>query len=89
MKTKFVLIGQHSSRAAIEVGVPQGSILGSLFFLIYINDLSDDLASNPKLFANDTTLYLVVENIIKSANGLNNNLAKTSTMENEVQSRSC
>ena len=34
----------------------KGSILGPLFFLIYINDLSDGLTSNPKLFADETSL---------------------------------
>lgn len=36
--------------ARITAGVPQGSNLGSLFFLIYVNDLSKKLSSNPKLF---------------------------------------
>ena len=47
-KQKTVLNGQHSTQVNIEAGVPQGSILGSLFFPIYIDDLSDDLTSNPK-----------------------------------------
>ena len=78
-KQRVVLNGQYSSWAVIEAGVSKGSILGPLPFLIYINDFSDDLASNEKLFADDTSLFSVVKNIIKSANELNNDLAKIST----------
>ena len=60
---RVVLNGQHSTWVKIEAGVPQGSTLGSLFFLIYINDLSHDLNSNPKLIADDTSLFSIVQNI--------------------------
>ena len=56
-KQIVVLNRQHSSWTNVETGVPQGSIFGPVFFLIYINDLSDGLTSNPKLFADDTSLY--------------------------------
>ena len=56
---------------------------------MYINDLSDNLASNPKLFADDTLLFSVVKNVDASNIDLNNNLKKESwigiPMENELQ----
>ena len=77
-KQRLVLNGQHSSWTNAQAGVPQGSILGPLFFLIYINDLSDGLTSNPNLFADDTSLFSVVENINSTANDLNSDLIKIS-----------
>ena len=77
-KQRVVLNGQHLSWINTEAGVPQGSILGPLFFLIYINDLSDGLTSNPKLFADDTSLFSVIYNIDSSGNDLNSDLMKIS-----------
>ena len=75
-KQRVVLNGKHSSWTNIEAGVPQGSILGSLFFLIHIYDLSDNLITNPKLFADDTSLFSIVHDPNATANDLNKDLAK-------------
>ena len=77
-KQRVVLNGQVSQWTNIEAGVSQGSILGRLLFLIYINDLSDDLSTNAKLFADDTSLFSVVRDINTSAVHLNNDLKKIS-----------
>ena len=77
-KQEIVLNGQASPWASTEAGVLQGSILAPLLFLIYINDLSDDLSTTAKLFAEDTSLFSVVQNVNTSANHLNSDLRKRS-----------
>ena len=70
------LNGKASDWERTRASVPQGSILGSLFFLIYINDLATDLKSNVKLFANDTSLFSIVSDLLETANILNEDLDK-------------
>ena len=76
-KQRVVLNGQYSSWTGIESGVPQGSILGPLLFLIYVNDLSDGLTTNVKLFGDDTSLFSIVRNMeLNFQKHLNNILSK-------------
>ena len=65
---------QSSKWRVILAGVPQGSILGPLFFLAYINDLAVGLKRNVKLFADDTSLFTVVEDANTAANDMNHDL---------------
>ena len=78
-KQRVVLNGQCSSWVDVQAGVPQASILGPLHFKIYINDLTDNLVSNPKLFA-DNTLFSTVTDPNVTANQINNGLHSISTL---------
>ena len=55
-----VLNGVKSDKIAVSAGVPQGSVLGPILFLAYINDLSDQVKSRFRLFADDTAIYLAI-----------------------------
>ena len=54
---KVVLDGQASDPVPVLSGVPQGSVLGPFLFLIFINDLPDNIRSSARLFADDCVLY--------------------------------
>ena len=64
----------YSHYSSIESGVLQGSVLGPLLFLVYINDLERNIKYNIKLFPDDTMLFFKAKNPEISANNLNHDL---------------
>ena len=77
-RSQYVLFNSHeSSRTEVKCGVPQGSILGPLLFLIYINDI---INSSPLLtfilFADDTNLFYSHKNLNTLTASLNSELSK-------------
>jgi hypothetical protein len=77
-RTQYVEIDNHKSNMCkIECGVPQGSILGPLLYLIYVNDISQSTQANILSFADDTSLYLShrdIHTLFEKANVEINNL---------------
>ena len=67
---RVLLNSKTTSWSPILASVPQGSILGPLFFLIYINDLGNNLSSTVKLFADDTSIFSIVHDIDLSSKQL-------------------
>ena len=76
MKQRVVLPCASSSLTSVKAGVPQGSIPRPLLFLLYINEIVVDISSSFKLFADDTSLYIIIYDPIQAAEQLNLGLAK-------------
>ena len=73
---RVVLNGKNSSWLTVKSGVPQGSVLGPLFFLVYINDLVDSVHSDIKLFADDTSIFSDVKDKDEATETLNKDLER-------------
>ena len=76
-KQRVVINGCCSDWPNVCGGVHQGSIMGPLFFKMYINDIVADINSSIKLFADAIGLYMIVDDPVDAAETLNTDLAKT------------
>ena len=70
-KQRVLLDGCNFDYHGIQSGVPQGSVLGPLLFLVFINDLEKDIKSKVKFFADDTMLFDIVKDPHLTARDLN------------------
>ena len=75
-KQRIFLPGAVSDWTYIRAGVHQGSILDPLPFLLYINDIVNDIGSNIRLFADDTSLFIIVDDPVTAAGCINADLGR-------------
>ena len=73
---RVVLNGKNSRWLTVTLGVPQGSVLDPLHFLVYINDLVEGMHSDVKLFADDTPIFPVVRDKDEATENLNQDLER-------------
>ena len=76
-RNQFVSVqNHHSSLKLINIGVPQGSILGPLLFLVYVNDIPHSISCNPRLFVHDTCLLVSSPSLTVLENECNKEINK-------------
>ena len=82
-KQVVVVDGIKSDLQNVEAGVPQGSRLGPLLFILYVNDITNDLESDSLVFADDTSLLATGSDPAETAEILNRDLIRISEWANK------
>ena len=75
-KQKVAVNNECSNPNTVKAGVPQKAVLGPLLFLLYINDITDNLGNLARLFADDTSLSYFGRNYDIMKSDINNDLSK-------------
>ena len=75
-KQRVILNSQASKWQMVSSGVPQGSVVGPLLFLIYVNNIVNNINCNVRLFADDTSLLSLVNDATHTALKISENLDK-------------
>ena len=81
-RMRIMVRGEYSEWVDVTSGIPQGSVLGPILFLIYVNDIPEMVNCSIKMFADDTTLFRTVKSI-DDCNILQNDLDTLSQWTNE------
>ena len=80
---RVILNGCESDWETLLPGVPQGSVLGPLLFLKYINDLTDNISADVRLFADDSSLFAKVNGVLLTHQKLSNDLDTITKWDNQ------
>ena len=81
---RVIVDGESSSATTVKSGVPQGTILGPLMFLVYINDINENITSSVQLFADDCVIYKSITSL-EDAEQLQEDLCKICEWTNKCQ----
>ena len=84
----MIVDGESSDAMLVKSGVPQVTVLGPLMFLVYINDINENITSSIRLFADDCVIYKTVTSM-QEAEQLQDYLRKIYLMQKHLWCKKC